>query len=180
MNFYFYGIEKSEECFAINKEYKGIEHLSDLYEALLNVWCLYTCTPRLREHWSEENKTLGQCSITAFLVQDIFGGEVYGIPRQDGSFHCFNVIDDCIFDLTSEQFGDEDLDYSNSVEQFREEHFANENKRKRYDYLCLCLREYLNNNSDDYYDDEDEENKKPNRSYTLILLSSFLLFILFF
>lgn len=31
--------------------------------------------------------TLGQCSITAFLAQDIFGGEVYGILRPGGNYY---------------------------------------------------------------------------------------------
>ena len=58
-----------------------------------------------------ENMTLGQCSITAFLAQDIFGGDVYGVLRSGGNYHCYNVIGDCVFDLTSEQFGDEVLSY---------------------------------------------------------------------
>ena len=41
----------------------------------------------------------------------------------------------CLFDLTSEQFGDEKLCYENNPEQFREVHFAKEEKRLRYDYL---------------------------------------------
>ncbi len=89
----------------------------------------------MRDKWTKENRTLGQCSITAFLVQDIFGGKVYGIPRPDGNFHCFNTVGGCTFDLTSEQFGDEKLDYNNCPEQFREIHFAKEEKKERYELL---------------------------------------------
>ena len=32
----------------------------------------------------------------------------------------------CAFDLTSEQFGDEKLDYTDNPEQFREVHFGKE------------------------------------------------------
>jgi len=60
----------------------------------------------MRDEWTKENITLGQCSITAFLAQDIFGGKVYGVPRPGGTFHCYNEVDRHIFDLTSEQFGD--------------------------------------------------------------------------
>ena len=108
----------------------------------MNVWCEYTCTPRLREGWSLENITLGQCSITAFLVQDIFGGRVYGVLRPGGNYHCFNVVGDKRFDLTSEQFGDEKLDYDDAPEQFREVHFAKVEKNERYEYLKEKLREY--------------------------------------
>ena len=70
----------------------------DYYDLLENIWTAETCAPRLRGDWSPENKTLGQCSITAFLVQDIFGGKVYGIKRGSGNYHCFNNVDGCIFE----------------------------------------------------------------------------------
>ena len=94
----------------------------------------------MRKDWTKENKTLGQCSITAFLVQDIYGGDVYGIPLADGNFHCFNKIGDVIFDLTSEQFEDK-LDYTNVVLQSRDNHFKKEEKYNRY----LLLKDKLNN-----------------------------------
>ncbi|MBQ7592934.1 MAG: hypothetical protein IJU48_01120, partial [Synergistaceae bacterium] len=100
----FYGWENSQDIHAINDDFKGINTPCDLYDALLNVWCEYSCTSRLREKWSYENITIGQCSITAFLAQDIFGGEVHGIFRNEGNYHCYNVVDGKIFDLTSEQF----------------------------------------------------------------------------
>ena len=115
----------------------------DYYDILSELWCAETCAPRMRENWSPENKTLGQCSITAFLVQDIYGGKVYGIKRPGGNYHCFNDVDGCVFDLTSEQFGDEKLDYSDCPEQFREVHFAKEEKRLRYEELKRKLRERL-------------------------------------
>ena len=124
--------------------YNGIETPFDLYDALSDIWCAETCAPRMRNKWSKENRTLGQCSITAFLVQDIFGGKVYGIKRPGGNYHCYNVIDDAKFDLTSEQFGNEILDYGNNPEQFREIHFQKEEKRKRYELLKEKLYQYCN------------------------------------
>jgi len=127
---------------SISDEYKGINSPHDLYDALSNIWCADTCAPRMRDNWSKENMTLGQCSITAFLAQDIFGGKVYGILRPGGNYHCYNVIDDCKFDLTSEQFGDEILNYENNPEQFREVHFSKEEKRLRYEQLKKMLKAY--------------------------------------
>ena len=101
----------------------------DYYDILSDIWCAETCAPRLRDKWSKDNKTLGQCSVTAFLMQDIFGGKVFGILRPGGNYHCFNVVGDCVFDLTSEQFGDEVLNYDDSSEQLREIHFKKEEKR---------------------------------------------------
>ena len=88
--------------------------------------------------------TLGQCSITAFLAQDIFGGKVYGVPLKDGGFHCFNVVDGHRFDLTSQQFGDAKLKYDDCPEQHREVHFAKEEKRQRYEKLKAMLKEKTN------------------------------------
>ncbi len=139
MEYKFWGHEQADVK-AISDEYKGINSQKDLYDALSQVWCAETCASRMRDKWSKDNKTLGQCSITAFLVQDIFGGKVYGIPRPDGNFHCYNVIGDCRFDLTSEQFGEEVLDYENNPEQFRDVHFANAEKLARYEYLKAELR----------------------------------------
>ena len=115
----------------------------DYYGLLSDIWCAETCAPRMRGEWSPENKTRGQCSITAFLMQDIFGGKVYGVPLGDGNYHCFNVVGSCVFDLTSEQFGDAKLDYTNCPEQLREVHFAKEEKRRRYEYLKTRLFEKL-------------------------------------
>lgn len=134
MSYQFYGWEGADVS-AISDEYGQIKTPTDLYDVLSDIWCAETCAPRMRADWTTENKTLGQCSITAFLAQDIFGGKVYGILRPGGNYHCYNVIGDCKFDLTSEQFGEEVLDYENNPEQFREVHFAKEEKRLRYEYL---------------------------------------------
>ena len=141
MDYKFWGWEHANAT-ATTEEYKGIQTPIDLYNALSDIWCADTCAPRMRAGWTKENMTLGQCSITAFLAQDIFGGKVYGILRPGGNYHCYNVIGDCKFDLTSEQFGEEVLDYEENPEQFREVHFAKEEKRLRYEYLKEQLKKY--------------------------------------
>ena len=124
----------------ITNEYKGIGSPMDLYRELCECWCEKTSPPRMRDRWTPENKTLGQCSITAFLVQDIFGGEVYGIPLPGGFFHCFNIVDGILFDLTNEQFGDKKLDYENRYPQSRRVHFDNKEKFERYELLKERLK----------------------------------------
>lgn len=137
----FYGWQGAEVP-AKNTDYPGIRTPKDLYNALWNVWCAETCAPRMRGDWSPDNRTLGQCSITAFLAQDIFGGKIYGIPLPGGGFHCYNVVGDCVFDLTSEQFGDVKLTYTGNPEQFRDVHFRKEEKRQRYEQLKAALKAY--------------------------------------
>ena len=139
MGYAFYGWEQATVP-ADTDEYRGIKTPLDLYDALSEIWCEATCAPRLREKWNADNKTLGQCSITAFLVQDIFGGKVYGIPRDGGNFHCYNDVDGGVFDLTSEQFGGEILSYENNPEQFREVHFSATEKKERYELLKRMLK----------------------------------------
>ncbi|MCM1213604.1 MAG: hypothetical protein NC331_09525 [Lachnospiraceae bacterium] len=138
----FYGWQQAEVP-AIADAYKQIRDPRHLYDLLSEIWCAETCAPRMRDSWTKENRTLGQCSITAFLAQDIFGGEVYGIPRPDGNHHCYNVVGDCVFDLTSEQFGEEALSYEDNPVQSREIHFAKEEKRLRYEHLKAELQKKI-------------------------------------
>ena len=124
-------------------DYPGIETPKDLYRALWHVWKRETCANRMQDDWSADNPTLGQCTVTAFLAQDIFGGRVWGVPLEDGNFHCFNAVGDCVFDLTSEQFGTAKLDYTLRYEQLRHDHFMKPGKRDRYEMLKDGLAAYL-------------------------------------
>jgi len=145
--YHFYGHQKVADIKATSVDYPGIENPLDLYDALSDIWCSYSCAPRMRDNWSPENKTCGQCSITAFLAQDIFGGEVYGTLTEGGNIHCYNVVNGIAFDLTSEQFGEKakDLKYESNPIQERESagHFGKEEKRQRYEYLREQLRKKL-------------------------------------
>ena len=129
MNYQFYGWQTADI-----RDARGLTP-RDYYDLLSEIWCADTCAPRMRSEWTPENRTYGQCSITSFLLQDIYGGKVLGVPLEDGNYHCFNVVGDCVFDLTSEQFGDTKLDYENCPEQERSVHFAKEEKRLRYEKL---------------------------------------------
>lgn len=138
----FYGWQTADIP-AVAEEYKQIENPRHLYELLSEIWCADSCAPRMRGKWTKENRTMGQCSITAFLAQEIFGGKVYGMLRTGGNYHCYNVVGDCVFDLTSEQFGEEVLFYEKNPQQYREIHFTKEEKRLRYEYLKIQLHKKL-------------------------------------
>ena len=141
MEYKFYGWD-TPSVKPINNKYNKIKDQRHLYDILSNIWCKKTCAPRMQDNWTTDNKTLGQCSITAFLVQDIFGGKVYGVKLDDGNYHCYNIIDGVKFDLTSEQF-DHELIYDDKYEQKRDVHFAKLEKYERYKYLSKKLDEYL-------------------------------------
>lgn len=139
----FYGSREAKGVLALDHPYAGIRTPADLYDALWEIWCAETCAPRMRAQWSPDNRTLGQCSVTAFLAQDIFGGEVRGMPTREGGVHCYNVVNGTVFDLTSQQFQDRaaDLVYGADPVQERESpaHFGKEEKRKRYELLRAAL-----------------------------------------
>ena len=142
MEYKFYGSD-SRSVTPINPKYKAIKDQRHLYDLLSQIWCEYTCAPRLRKEWSQDNKTCGACTITCLLVQDIFGGEIYAV-RVDNNMHCFSKIGDVIFDLTSEQFGDKKLVYTLDCPISREAQLAIPDKKERYLYLVNKLDELLN------------------------------------
>ena len=122
--------------------YPGIKTTDDLFDVLQYCWTEQTCTERLRTKFSDKNKTAGQCAITSFLVQDIFGGDIYGLDTGRGK-HWYNVVDGIIFDLTSAQFGEEakNLKYDLSFKlNSREDIWNQTGKKERY----LLLKENLN------------------------------------
>ena len=131
-----------------NRIYNGIETIQDLYDALTHSWSKETCTARLRSKWNEQDYTCGQCAITAFIEQDIFGGEIYEIPLETGGVHCFNIVDEMAVDLASEQFGKkvQDLDYNGATLQDREYRMLEPEKKERYELLKSNLTTYLSNN----------------------------------
>lgn len=123
-----------------NYKFKAINgksyNTNELFEMFLKIWSKDICAPRLRDKWSEANPTTGVCSVTSFVIQDIFGGDVYGIKLADERYHCFNLIDNILFDLTCEQFGDEvDMEWNFEYKQDRNIHFKDNEKFNRYNIL---------------------------------------------
>ncbi|MBQ3871904.1 MAG: hypothetical protein II780_04315, partial [Clostridia bacterium] len=54
------------------------------------------------------------------------------VPLKNGGIHCYNVVGDVKFDITSEQFHGEKLEYTLDYEQSREAQFSSEEKYGRY------------------------------------------------
>ena len=110
----FYGWEYADDIKPIKD--CGAATIGEFYLACLDAWNLQTCSERLRPGWSEDNPSVGQCTITAAIVHEFFGGEVLGLPLLEGGMHSFNRLDGKIIDLACEQFGkDALLDFDNSL-----------------------------------------------------------------
>ena len=114
--------------------------IRELKHLLIQTWNLETCSPGLRDKWSEENPSLGQCAITALIVNDFFGGKIMRCMASSGS-HYYNIIDDELVDLTVEQFLGETPQYGEGQERTREYLLSNEDTKNRY----LLLKSNLEN-----------------------------------
>ena len=71
---------------------------------LRKAWCRETAHPSYREKWSEDNPSVGQCLVTALIIQDRYGGDIDSCKVGNNS-HFVNIIDERIIDRTAEQFG---------------------------------------------------------------------------
>ncbi len=70
-----------------------------VHTALRQAWS--TCSS---SKWTADDPAAGQCSPTALVVQEHFGGAILKTPF-DGAWHFYNRIGGQRFDFTAEQFG---------------------------------------------------------------------------
>ena len=75
----------------------------DLYRAIRDVWSASTASPP--ESWSHDNPAKNHCSVTALIVQDVFGGEILK-TRTSGGTHFYNSVGGRRWDLTVSQFSE--------------------------------------------------------------------------
>ncbi|WP_040349484.1 hypothetical protein [Brevundimonas sp. BAL3] len=73
--------------------------LDELEGRLKAAWSMETATT-----WTRGNPALGQCSVTALVVNDLLGGRILK-TRVGPNYHFYNLIDGTRVDLTSSQFG---------------------------------------------------------------------------
>lgn len=117
----------------------GIEQLKQL---LIQIWNLETCAPGLKNEWNKQNPSLGQCAITALIVNDFFGGKIMRCMTSSGS-HYYNLINGELFDLTVEQFLGDIPQYEEGEERTRQYLLSNEDTKKRYEKLLYNLKQLM-------------------------------------
>ena len=101
----FFGMELSDKKTLLITDDR-ISTLGKLHEALTHAWSRETAFPACKGEWSTSNPALGQCTITAMIVHDLFGGTIHRVRLAGGGTHYFNRIDGVYVDLTSSQFKD--------------------------------------------------------------------------
>ena len=72
--------------------------------ALKISWCRETCYEGHQKDWTPENPTLGQCYVTALIVNDYLGGEILKVKLSSGVNHYWNLINEKEIDLTNSKF----------------------------------------------------------------------------
>ena len=87
------------------------------------------------------NPTKGNCSITAALVQDIFGGELIRVHPLPEAAHSINRINGKYYDLTSDQFTIDGygINLDSAEEINREDCLRDMSVVARYNQLCIKL-----------------------------------------
>ena len=63
------------------------------------------------KQWSTDNPANGQCSVTALVLQDTYGGRMLK-TRVGEAWHFYNEIEGRVLDMTASQF-DAPVSYSN-------------------------------------------------------------------
>ena len=114
-------------------------NVNQVFRALEKSWGLNSSSK-----WTARNPALGQCGVTALVVQDCLGGEIMKTwvvkPDVGELWHFYNLIDNKPIDFTISQF-DEPIDYNNRPSN-REEAFQ-DTKGQQYDYLSSTVRKHL-------------------------------------
>ncbi len=79
-----------------------------LKESFRKAWSKETCYPRQIDEWTNSNPALGQCAVTALVINDLYGGNI--LFSEDYN-HFWNILPSGQeIDLTKEQFG-EDIEF---------------------------------------------------------------------
>lgn len=96
--------------------------------------------------WSPENPALGQCAVTALLIQDLFGGELERVVVKNdphGGSHYFNSVEGIYVDVTASQFT-EGADQDGPIEQRSREYvLSSTTTRERYRRLLVATNDVI-------------------------------------
>jgi len=77
--------------------------LEELGEILRECWDIDTCYKRDRCRWTPECPEIGQCFVTALVVNDFFGGLIVYNKKYK---HYYNILPEYgVVDFTVKQFG---------------------------------------------------------------------------
>lgn len=121
--------------------------VADLHKILNMVWSIDTAYEGDKKKWTEDKKSTGQCTVTAMIVQDYFGGKIKrGYSEKYNLFHYWNEINGEKIDLTYDQFSDKtDIEFIKVITKTKNDLMKIRSVRKRYILLKNRVEEYINN-----------------------------------
>ena len=111
-------------------------------------WCLETCYSGDRASWSIDRPSTGQCTVTAMLFYDYFGGQIIrGKNLEYNIIHYWNRVDGEEIDLTFQQFLPEKRNIVFSSTRIVDKSILMRisSVRKRYDLLKRRFEDPRNN-----------------------------------
>ena len=124
--------------------------LSNLEMALTDAYSKDTSSDST--NWSPENPAMGQCAVTALIVNDYFNGKIVWanalLPDGKNISHYFNNIDGIEIDLTRKQFPKgtiihSGVDKTKGFQTTRDYILSYQSTKERYELLKQLIR---NNN----------------------------------
>ena len=104
-----------------------------LFYQIKQSWTKETAHPAYQSKWNSNNPAIGQCLVTALLIQELKGGEIASCKVGNYS-HFVNIINGQIEDYTAEQFKTP-VKYKKLVLKERKILLRNKDTLKRYELL---------------------------------------------
>ena len=133
--------------------------IDELKRTIRLSWTKETCVSSLQHSWNEENPALGQCAVTALIVNDYLGGKIMRCMCESGS-HYYNLINGEIIDFTVEQFKYGIPLYGTSEQRTRDYLLSNEDTKKRYIILLNNIKDNFKRYGEYEYKLIDENNNE--------------------
>lgn len=106
--------------------------LDVLRKALENTWTKETSNSP--DKWKKSKPSVGQCAVTALIVNDICGGAIFRGEFSNGETHYWNLVGDNVVDLTRDQFKGE-LSFDVLGGRTRSQILKDNDTKQRYETL---------------------------------------------
>ncbi|MBQ8749928.1 MAG: hypothetical protein IJZ29_05640 [Clostridia bacterium] len=116
--------------------------LNKLKHLLYSCYTIETCYHSVKDEWTEENKTLGQDTLTSIIIKDYFGGLIKRCYIEEKDYyHFFNIVGDKIVDFTKEQFKDKYfIPYDKAQTKSRAKLLDIVDLKNRYEKVCELIK----------------------------------------
>ena len=105
----------------------------NIFYKLQKAWTKETAHPSYQDKWISTNPSIGQCLVTALLIQELKGSEIASCKVGKYS-HFVNIINGQIEDYTKEQFKIP-VEYKKIALKERKLLLRNNDTLKRYELL---------------------------------------------